>query len=259
MSEKLCLQWNDFKENFQNAFGSLREGKEYADVTLACEDGQQVEAHKLILAASSPVFEIILQRNKHSHPWIYFRGFQNQDLQAILDFVYYGEANISQENLDSFFAIAEELKIKGLIGQTSSGVMEEVEETTKPKCEPSMKSTGYDVSSTLVPDVNPVENNFRALAIHSQFSGDLEALDDKVKSLMQRGEKMIANGMQADGRPKLATTFFCKVCGKEGVVSHIRDHIEFNHLEGISIPCEYCEQVFGTRNYLRRHRSKFHK
>ena len=86
----------------------------------------------------------------------------------------------------------------------------------------------------------------------------LEALDEKVKSLMQGGEKMIGNGKQADGRPKLATTFFCKVCGKEGVVSHIRDHIEFNHLEGISIPCEYCEQVFGTRNYLRRHKSRFH-
>ena len=227
-------------------------------MTLACGDGQQIEAHKLILAASSPFLEAILHRNGHPHPWIYFRGFQNQDLQAILDFVYYGEASIHQDNLDSFLAIAEELKIKGLIGQTSSGVMEEVEETTKPNSEPFIKSAGDEVSSILVPDVNPVENNSTALAIHSQFSGDLEALDEKVKSLMQRGEKMIGNGKQADGRPKLATTFFCKVCGKEGVVSHIRDHIEFNHLEGISIPCEYCEQVFRTRNYLRRHKSRFH-
>ena len=57
MSEKLCLQWNDFKENVNSAFGRLRDDKEFNDVTLACEDGQQMEAHKVILAASSPIFE----------------------------------------------------------------------------------------------------------------------------------------------------------------------------------------------------------
>ena len=41
--EKLCLQWNDFGENVSSAFGDLREDKEFTDVTLACEDGQQVD------------------------------------------------------------------------------------------------------------------------------------------------------------------------------------------------------------------------
>ena len=44
--EKLCLQWNDFKKNVTSAFGDLRQDKEFTDVTLASEDGQQVEAHK---------------------------------------------------------------------------------------------------------------------------------------------------------------------------------------------------------------------
>ena len=43
--ERLCLQWNDFKENVSSAFGDLREDKDFTDVTLACEDGQQVSAH----------------------------------------------------------------------------------------------------------------------------------------------------------------------------------------------------------------------
>ena len=50
MSEKLYLQWNDFKENAVGAFGILREDADFADVTLTCEDGKQVEAHKVILA-----------------------------------------------------------------------------------------------------------------------------------------------------------------------------------------------------------------
>ena len=38
--EKLCLQWNDFRENISSAFEGLRKDKEFTDVTLACEDGQ---------------------------------------------------------------------------------------------------------------------------------------------------------------------------------------------------------------------------
>ena len=44
------------------------------------------------------------------------RGVQSKDLLAIVDFLYFGETNVSQENLDSFLAIAEELQLKGLIG-----------------------------------------------------------------------------------------------------------------------------------------------
>ena len=68
MSEKLCLQWNDFKENVNFAFGKLRDDKKFTDVTLVCEDGQQMEAHKVILAFSSPFFERIFQKSKHLHP-----------------------------------------------------------------------------------------------------------------------------------------------------------------------------------------------
>ena len=71
MSEKLCLQWNDFQENIKSTFGTLREDNDFADVTLACDDGEQVEAHKVILAASSPLFLKLLGRNKHPHPLIY--------------------------------------------------------------------------------------------------------------------------------------------------------------------------------------------
>ena len=109
MSEKLCLKWNDFQENVNAAFSSLREENEFADVTLACEDGQQIEAHKVTLAASSPFFKNLLKRNKHPHPLIFMRGTKSEDLLAIIDFLYLGEATVFQENLDSFLAIAEEL------------------------------------------------------------------------------------------------------------------------------------------------------
>ena len=52
----------------QKGVGSFREDNDFADMTLACEDGQQVEAHKVILAA---LFQKLLGRNKHPHPLIY--------------------------------------------------------------------------------------------------------------------------------------------------------------------------------------------
>ena len=119
MSEKLCLKWNDFLENVNTAFGDLRQDKDFTDVTLACEDGQQIEAHKVVLAASSPFFQNLLNKNKkkHHHPLVYMKGVKFEGLLAILDFLYLGEANVFQESLDSFLAIAEDLKLRGLVGQ----------------------------------------------------------------------------------------------------------------------------------------------
>ena len=109
MSEKLCLQWNDFQDNIKSAFGNLREDNDFTDVTLACEDGQQVEAHKVILAGSSPFFQKLLKRNHHPHPLIFMRNVSSENLEAIVDFLYFGEANVLEENLETFLIVAEEL------------------------------------------------------------------------------------------------------------------------------------------------------
>ena len=114
ISQKLCLKWNDFQDNLGTTVATLREDFDFSDVTLVCEDGKQVGAHKIILLSSSPFFQNLLQRNKHSHPIIYMRGMKSEDLLAVVDFIYYGEANVFQDNLENFMNIAEELKLKGL-------------------------------------------------------------------------------------------------------------------------------------------------
>ena len=112
----------------------MKGDKEFTDVTLACEDGQQVEAHKLVLIASSPFFLNILKRNKHSHALIFMRGVMSENLTAMVDFFYHGEVNIFQENLDSFLALAEELQLKGLKGnQTDKEISEILSQSKKSK------------------------------------------------------------------------------------------------------------------------------
>ena len=91
---------------------------------------------------------------------------------------------------------------------------------------------------------NPGEN--RTIAIPNHFSGELEELEERVKSMMEKSQNKIA------GRQRLADV--CKVCGKEGESTQIRDHIEANHLEGIIIPCNLCDKTFRSRNSFRPHK-----
>ena len=257
MAEKLCLQWNDFQDNVKNAFGHLRGTNDFVDVTLACEDGQQIEAHKVILAASSPFFQRILKRNKHSQPLIYMKGMKSDDLTAIIDFLYYGEANIYQENLDSFLAIAEELQLKGLEGskdQQESNREERLNPNEKfktdsklppPKTQQTMRETTHDSNKT--------GSNTLALPQTSVMSAELQELDETVKAMMETSGKMVQVGNRK------ACAKVCKVCGKEGHATDIKRHIENNHLEGVSIPCNLCDKRLRTRHALGRHRMSDHR
>jgi len=118
-TEKFCLRWNDFESNISLAFRDIREEKDFFDCTLSC-GSRQIQAHKLILSACSPFFRSILKQNPHQHPLLYLKGVQFTDMQAVLNFMYHGEVNVAQEELNSFLAVAEDLEVKGLTQNNSS-------------------------------------------------------------------------------------------------------------------------------------------
>jgi len=131
-SEKFCLRWNDFESNISTAFRELREEKDFFDVTLACDDNQ-VQAHKVILSACSPFFRSILRRNPHQHPLLYLKGVKYQELVSVLNFMYQGEVNVAQEELNSFLAVAEDLRVKGLTQNTQAGSKADSEARERPR------------------------------------------------------------------------------------------------------------------------------
>ena len=192
----------------------------------------------------------------------YLRGFRSNDFASILDFLYYGEANVYQEDLDSFLTIAEEIELKGITGQTFSEVLEEQEKPNHP--EPATRSeTIIRTSSTGKRDLPlhgkaPIKPS-TAVAIPNQTYTDLQILDEKVKSMMKKGHRMLPNGAKdKSGTPRQQTSSICKVCGKEGLSKNLRFHIETNHLEGTSIPCDYCDKIFSSRSCLVKHKSRNH-
>jgi len=113
MGDHLNLNWTSFKGNLSASMKELRESKDFFDVTLATED-DQIQCHKLVLSACSPLMLKILRQSCHPHPFIYLRGVKFKHLLLVLDFMYDGQVNVSQEDFASFMATAEELKVCGL-------------------------------------------------------------------------------------------------------------------------------------------------
>ena len=54
--ERYSLKWNKFESAATETLKLLHSDLDFADVTLACEDGNQLESHKVILSAASPFF-----------------------------------------------------------------------------------------------------------------------------------------------------------------------------------------------------------
>ena len=268
-SEKFCLKWNDFQLNIRSSQEELRKSSDFTDVTLLCDEDQQMEAHRIILTACSPFFSTVLKRAKQSHPIIYMRGLQAKDLGAILDFIYHGEANIYQEDLDGFLSLAEELQLKGLSGQKHDNKDSTQEtlasEETKWKSakqklnikQESICSTGIieDSSDDYIKQADmenrsivPVYELEGRLGVASNTTED--ELNAKIQSMMEKVDD-------------IENAWRCTVCGKETrgkavARNNMHRHIE-THLEGLSYPCNLCGKVSRSSNGLQKHVSREHR
>ena len=95
-----------------------------------------------------------------------------------MNFLYHGEANVFQENLESFLAIGEELQLRGLVGKTEDK-LKDLEEDEKPSFNTTAKIPKRSFKR------QKSENT--TVAIPGNFSGDLDELDEKSK--INDGEK----------------------------------------------------------------------
>ena len=289
MGDKFCLKWNEFQENLSSTFSGWRNtGDVFTDVTLACDNDQFVETHKIVLSAASPFFMKLLQRTKkEQHPLIYLRGIEARDLASVLDFIYHGQANVYQEDLQNFLTLAQELQLKGLQeaggeekggkGATRLDKKRKREEVVDPsfsesgsrdngrssnpaevvfKTEQDQElvssrgwadqdyqgedQAGYQEESIRVPGDYPARyqgepdygGHDPGMKVFLSGEGGLEELDMQIAALMERGDDNV---------------WTCKVCGKKatkGGKPDMRDHIEANHVEGVSHPCNICSKTY---------------
>jgi len=110
----------NYEANFLTGLRELRADSELFDITLGCSDPSQrfLQAHRVVLSACSAFFKTMF-KHQASQPntrnaYIYLKGVTFKELNYVLDYMYQGEVNVNESDLDSFLAVSEELEIEGL-------------------------------------------------------------------------------------------------------------------------------------------------
>ncbi|XP_023703676.1 longitudinals lacking protein isoform X41 [Cryptotermes secundus] len=128
--QQFCLKWNNHQSTIVAGFDTLLESGTLVDCTLAAE-GQYLKAHKVVLSACSPYFELLLSQHDEKHPIVILKDVKFQELKAMVDYMYHGEVNISQDQLGALLKAAESLQIKGLSDSGGGGSERERENVDK--------------------------------------------------------------------------------------------------------------------------------
>lgn len=114
ISQQYCVRWNSHLCSLSTAFPQLLDQEKFVDVTLACE-GQQVHCHKVVLAACSQYFDNLLSENPCKHPIIILPSeIKLWTIQALVEFMYKGQVNVSQAGLPDLVKSGDLLQIRGL-------------------------------------------------------------------------------------------------------------------------------------------------
>ena len=123
----MSLCWDSHPSHLKTMLVGMMTSSAYTDVTLVCGDQVQFKAHKVVLSASSPVMRNILENNNTDNPLIYLRGVQHEDMEAILQFIYLGEATVKQGRKEEFFKLARDFEIENdlIRGQEKSYISTE--------------------------------------------------------------------------------------------------------------------------------------
>ena len=267
--ENFCLQWNEFQNNVKTLYRGVRKSEEYADVTLASEDGYHIKAHRIILSSSSLFFRDTLASLTHSQPMVYMRGVKHRNLSNIIDFIYHGEAEVMKEDLEIFLDIAGELGVKGM---------------TKPVLKPrwDRKSEGEIDNDKFLVDSMALaideDGEFQDFAYNyskklqtrnaaaTVQAGNIEETEQDESVLIETeavfdntGEDNVMLEEKIDTMvEKRDGMWTCMQCGKFDISKFgLRGHVE-THIEGFTHLCPKCKKAFSTRGALRVHKGRQH-
>ena len=250
MNEKFSLKWNDYHSNWTKSLSELRNDKESVDVTMISEDKVKFMAHKILLSSCSKTFKFILKGNFHAHPHplLYLSGVSSVNLGFILNFIYFGEVNLFQDQLDNFLESARKLEIEGIQEDyADQGAMwqsaqkhviqeqniEHIKEHNEVRGVPAvLENTALKTNNYSKGYVYPFQNR-------EETSSNYVAKVDGV-SMTDEEIEMKKNDLYQ----KLGDIWRCLVCAYTSLrMDSLKKHAE-THLDGLCYTCTLCNRDY---------------
>ena len=220
------------------------------DVTLVTDDGQHIQAHKIILSAGSHFFSDIFLKSNHGNMLIYLKGISSAELAPVLGFLYNGDAFIAQENLNQFIKTGKDLQVKGLEEEFTDIGENVLEEPNKNHVKEETASKPSAVSEEGFETTEPVTN-----LDHAADYSALEISYENIESTTQNELDLQLQEMveKNDG------VWRCKTCEKTSSKRGLIQRHAETHIKEMIQTCYVCSKTFGTRVGLRVHKHRHHK
>ena len=262
-SKRIRLSWDDFPATVSQSFGCIRDEEYLADVTLMADDNSQVTAHRLVLSASSEYFKSIFKISTTLPNLVLCLGMvDKENLNQLLDYMYFGEVRMEEEKLETFLKIAKRFKLEGLCEEdTSKTIRENVGEfceVTLGKSDslPTPPSEETNEEEPESKDDISVNQESRLEKTRNMKGKDDKELDEMINQFIER---RLDDKSRCQTKSGSRGQYVCKLCGKTSTLSrNLKNHIE-THMEGLEFQCKMCEKKCKTRAMLYMHVTKYHR
>ena len=254
------LSMRDYQSSTRDAFRLLKQDTNFLDVTLACEDGKQVKAHKVVLGSFSSVFQTILTNNVHPHPLLYLNGIEEQDIVNILDFIYLGEVKVAQSHVQKFLDIAEKFKINGLTDEKKNN-SEMVDKTLEHNDDNDDNNFIEEITQDFEEIKDNVSSMARATNLESndiKSEGDIENHEMGDESSVMTVDEEISELDSSTASIDHKRKFNCGECAYRATQSSsLKVHVMAKH-QGIRFPCQVCDYKGSTKANTKVHMRNKH-
>ena len=211
------------------------------------DDYQPLQAHKVVLSSCSEYFKnVLLNSRKYPNPVLCVEGLSKAELNNVLDYVYNGEVQIKQDDLERFLTIAERFKLEGLNGQQTK--MDITEDATE-DCSLEKAVDPKDLLNGVTYYVNDLLQE-SILNSKKQFKNEEKMILFQSQNLSEQEVNVKLDQMFTLDNSGIFTCNFCSKNANKKV--HMREHVEM-HVEGLLFPCKLCDKAYKRRDSLRAH------
>ena len=116
MNEKVVqFNWNEFESSAVKTRFDLLESKRFSDVTLVTDDQAQFEAHRIILASASNIFNKLFSSvSGDKSSLIFLNGVKSNELRDILQYIYLGNVPVEKRRVRDFLRVARDFQIPSI-------------------------------------------------------------------------------------------------------------------------------------------------